>query len=93
VTEAQARVRTRRNRIEVARTGIESAHSSLDRNLGRIRGGQGLPIEVLQAIQSLDATERDLVEATVDYNTAQFQLQWALGWPIQQPLAGQADYH
>jgi outer membrane protein TolC len=93
VTEASAKVQARRHRIEVARAGIESAHSSLDRNLGRIRGGQGLPIEVLQAIQSLDATERDLVEATVDYNTAQFQLQWALGWPIQKLPAAQTDCH
>jgi outer membrane protein TolC len=38
---------------------------------------------VLQAIQSLDATQRELVDATVDYNLAEFQLQRALGWPIQ----------
>jgi outer membrane protein TolC len=83
VTEAQARVRTRRNRIAVARAGIESARGSYDRNFSRIREGQGLPIEVLQAIQSLDATQRELVDATVDFNVAQFQLQRALGWPVK----------
>jgi outer membrane protein TolC len=83
VTEAQARVRTRRNRIAVAQAGIQSARSSYDRNFSRIREGQGLPIEVLQAIQSLDATQRELVDATVDFNVAQFQLQRALGWPVK----------
>lgn len=83
MTEAQARVRVRRNRIAVARSGIDSARGSYDRNFNRIREGQGLPIEVLQAIQSLDATQRELVDATVDYNIAQFQLQRALGWPVK----------
>ena len=75
VTEAQARVRTRRNRIAVPQAGIQSARGSYDRNFSRIREGQGLPIEVLQAIQSLDATQRELVDATVDFNVRKFQLQ------------------
>jgi outer membrane protein TolC len=83
VVEARARVLARRRRIEIAKAGIESAKASYDRNFERIRGGQGLPIEVLQAIQALDATQRDLVDATVDYNVAQFQLQRALGWPVK----------
>jgi hypothetical protein len=29
------------------------------------------------------ATQRELVDATVDFNMAQFQLQPALGWPVQ----------
>lgn len=82
VTEAQARVKARRNRITVAQAGMQSAHDSYDRNFNRIREGQGLPIEVLQAIQSLNAIERELVDATVDFNVAQFQLQRALGWPV-----------
>jgi outer membrane protein TolC len=82
VVEAHALVRTRYNRITVAEAGIQSARDSYQRNVDRIRGGQGLPIEVLQAIQSLDATQREWVDAIVDYNIAQFQLQRALGWPI-----------
>jgi outer membrane protein TolC len=69
------------------RAGIQSARNSFDRNFSRIREGQGLPIEMLQAIQSLDATQRDLVDATVDFNTAQFQLQRALGWPTHESRA------
>lgn len=83
VVEAQVRVTSRRGRIAVATDGIRSAQESLDRNFERIRGGQGLPIEVLQAIQALNATQRELVDATADYNIAQFQLAWALGWPVR----------
>jgi outer membrane protein TolC len=50
--------------------------------LDRIRDGQGLPIEALQAIQALEASERAYLSAVADYNRAQLQLQWALGWPV-----------
>ena len=83
VVEAHARVRTRFTRIAIAQSGLESAHNSFDQNFTRIREAQGLPIEVLQAIQSLDASQRELVDAKADYNVAQFQLQRALGWPVQ----------
>jgi outer membrane protein TolC len=82
-TEAEARVKARCSRIAVANDGAESARASFDRNFRRIREAQGLPIEVLQAIQALDAVQRDLVDATVDYNVAEFQLQGAMGWPIR----------
>jgi outer membrane protein TolC len=83
VAEAEARVRTRNMRIPTAQSGIESARRSFELNFTRIREAQGLPIEVLQSIQSLDINQRELVEATADYNIAQFQLQRALGWPVQ----------
>lgn len=82
VTEAEARIRTRFGRIATAKAAIQSSRDSYDRNFARIRGNQGLPIEVLQAIQSLDTSQRELVDATTDYNIAQFQLQRALGWPV-----------
>ncbi len=83
VAEANARVRTRFALIATSMSGVESARQSFDRNFTRIREGQGLPIEVLQAVQSLDTSQRELVDATADYNIAQFQLQRALGWPVQ----------
>jgi outer membrane protein TolC len=85
VAEADARVRTRFARIDTAHSGLESAQQSYNLNFNRIREAQGLPIEVLQAIQSLDANQRELVDAQADYNIAQFQLQRALGWPVQIP--------
>jgi outer membrane protein TolC len=83
VSEAQIQVAARREQIVVAQEAIESAEQSYDRNTARIREGQGLPIEVLQAIQALDAARREYLAAVVSYNQAQFRLQRALGWPVQ----------
>jgi hypothetical protein len=53
-----------------------------------VRNLKGLPIETLQSIQALDQARREYLRALVDYNTAQFRLHRALGWPIR--LADQA---
>jgi outer membrane protein TolC len=82
VVEAHAQVSARRRQIEVAEEGIRAGQQSYERNVERIRNAQGLPIEVLQSIQALDAARREYLRAITDYNTAQFRLQRALGWPI-----------
>jgi outer membrane protein TolC len=85
IVEAHAQVRARRRMITVAEEGIKSSQQSYDRNLERIRNAQGLPIEVLQSIQALDAARRDYLRSVTDYNQAQFRLQRALGWPVVAP--------
>jgi len=82
IVEAQTQVAARKRQIEVAQEGITAAQQSYQRNLERIRNAQGLPIEVLQSIQALDAARREYLRAVIDYNTAQFRLQRALGWPV-----------
>ncbi|MCU0878622.1 MAG: TolC family protein [Pirellulaceae bacterium] len=82
IVEAQAQVAARRRMIATSQTAIESAENSYRRNLERIRNAQGLPIEVLQSIQALDAARREYLRSVVDYNDAQFRLYRALGWPI-----------
>jgi outer membrane protein TolC len=82
VVEAHAQVTARKRQIAVAQEGITAAQQSYERNLNRIRNVQGLPIEVLQSIQALDAARREYLRAVVDYNTAQFRLQRSLGWPV-----------
>jgi outer membrane protein TolC len=82
VVEAQSQVQSRRRQIDTARQGIETASNSYRRNLERIQDGQGLPIEVLQSLQALDAARREYLRAVVSYNEAQFRLQWAIGWPV-----------
>lgn len=83
VAEAHAQVEARQSQIKLAEGGITAAQGSYRRNAERIRDGQGLPIETLQSIQALDQARRQYVRAVADYNRAQFQLQRALGWPIQ----------
>lgn len=82
VAEANIQVGIRKQQVEVAQTAIARARDSYGRNIDRIRDGQGLPIEVLQAVQALEASERAYLRAVADYNRSQLQLQWALGWPV-----------
>jgi outer membrane protein TolC len=82
VAEANIQVKVRRQQVDMAQSAIARARDSYQRNRDRIRDGQGLPIEVLQSIQALEASERSYLRAVADYNRAQLQLQWALGWPI-----------
>jgi outer membrane protein TolC len=84
IAESKAQVSIRKQQIEIMEAAIENAMSSYQRNLERIKQGQGLPIEVLQAIQALETSQRAYVKAVVDYNRAQLQLQWALGWQVDQ---------
>lgn len=81
IVAAHAQVQSRNAQIATAQEAVLSATDSLRRNLERIRDGQGLPIEALQSVQALDQARREYLRAVTSYNEAQFQLQWALGWP------------
>ena len=86
IDEASSRVELRRQRVAVAERAIQSALDSFDRNVGRIRDGEGLPIEVLQSVTALESARRNYLRAVADHNEAQFELQWALGWPVNTPV-------
>lgn len=60
---------------------IERALRSLELNQTRVYEKQGLPIEVLQAIQSLETTRRLYLNTVIEYNQAQYRLYTALGQP------------
>jgi outer membrane protein TolC len=83
VAEANIQVGLRKQQVDVAQSAISRARDSYQRNMDRIRDGQGLPIEALQAIQALEASERAYLQAVADFNRSQLQLQWALGWPVK----------
>ena len=82
IIEAHAQSASLRGQIAVAESGIRVAGDSYRRNLERIRGGQGLPLEVLQSIQALDQSRREYLRAVGDYDEWQFRLYRALGCPI-----------
>ena len=82
VVEEHARVEARRQQIDVAMRGVTMAVDSHQRNVERIHGGVGLPIEVLQSIQALGQARRDYLRATIDYDIAQFSLCRAIGWQV-----------
>jgi outer membrane protein TolC len=83
IIEAHAQSTSLRGQIAVAESGIRVASDSYQRNLARIRGGQGLPLEVLQSIQALDQSRREYLRAVGDYDEWQFRLYRALGCPIR----------
>lgn len=83
IVQAHAQVQARHRQIAISQQAVERATASFERNLRRVRGLQGLPIETLQSIQALDQARREYLRALVDYNSAQFKLQRALGWPVQ----------
>ncbi|MGA2064524.1 MAG: TolC family protein [Thermoguttaceae bacterium] len=82
IVEAHAQAESLRGQIAVATAAIDVAAASYRRNLQRIRGGQGLPLEVLQSIQALDQSRREYLRAVGDYDEWQFRLYRALGCPI-----------
>jgi outer membrane protein TolC len=75
---------SRKKQIAIAAGAVERALGSYRLNRARIHEKQGLPIETLQAIQSLAATRRNYLDAVIDYNQAQFRLYTALGEPARQ---------
>lgn len=87
VAEANVQVTMRRQQIAVAEKAIATASDSYRRNMDRIRDGQGLPIEALQSIQALEAAQRAYLNAIANFNRAQLQLQWSLGWPVDASFA------
>lgn len=82
IVEAQAQAASLRGQITVAESGLRVAGDSYRLNVERIRGGQGLPLEVLQSAQALDQTRRDYLRSVADYDQWQFRLYRALGCPI-----------
>ncbi|MFM1997371.1 MAG: hypothetical protein RLZZ111_1758 [Planctomycetota bacterium] len=91
IVEAHAQMLARHRQIAIAERAVERATHSFERNWLRVRDLEGLPIETLQSIQALDQARREYLRALVDYNTAQFRLQRALGWPIDLASAPAAD--
>ena len=79
VAGAYTSVRHRKARIGIGSDAIERALRSYELNRSRVFENQGLPIEVLQSIQSLVAARSSYLDAVVDYNIAQFQLYTAVG--------------
>jgi len=83
--EAAARVDARRRQLEFARLAVTSATDAHQRSLRLFTEGGIeliLPIEVLQSIGAMTKAQQDVLTAVIEFNRAQCQLQWALGFPV-----------
>jgi outer membrane protein TolC len=83
IVDSQGQVLARARRLVATQAAIVTAASSYDRNLARIREGQGLPIEALQSAQALDSARQAYLQTVLDYNESQLRLYRAIGWPVQ----------
>ncbi len=79
VASSYAKVQSRRRQTDIGERAIARGHKAYEMSNSRIFENQGLPIEALHSIQSLDVAGRLYVDTISDYNIAQFALFTAIG--------------
>jgi outer membrane protein TolC len=79
VTVAYFQVREGRRQIDLAALNVEESQRSLELNLSRLRGSEGLPIESLQATQAWAAAKESYVSSVGEFNRSQFRLLHSIG--------------
>lgn len=89
VAAAFHQVQQRRRLIEVAERNVQESQRSLELNMQRIRSAAGLPIEVLQAIQSVADARHAYLNVIANYNRAQLLLLRSVGEPPTSETAAQ----
>lgn len=87
VAIAYARTHARFAEIGISAQAKRSSQEGFVEDLTRIRGGGGLPIEVLDSLRLLGDSRYDLLDSISAYNRAQFELYVALGQPPAKFLA------
>jgi outer membrane protein TolC len=87
VAEAYARIQARFAQIATSERAVRVAKDAFAEDLRRIRGREGLPIEVLDSLRLSARARYDYLNAIVDYNRAHFELYVALGQPPADVLA------
>ena len=87
VAESHARVAARFLQIDAGEKAVRSSTEAFAEDLTRIKGGQGLPLEVVDSLRLLARSRYEYLDAIIDYNRAQFQLWVALGRPPADALA------
>jgi outer membrane protein TolC len=85
VKQAYVEVASRQRQITIAEDAVKSAQSSFALNRSRIFERQGLPIEMLQAIQSLASARQYYVNTVTAFNQAQYRLHTSLGQAASNP--------
>lgn len=91
VASAQARTHSRFAQIRSCELAVKSGMQALEEDMERIRGGEGLPLEVINSLRQLARSRDQYLASILDYNKAQFQLYVALGKPPAELLMRPAD--
>ncbi|MBC21072.1 MAG: hypothetical protein CMJ74_12540 [Planctomycetaceae bacterium] len=70
-----------RRQINAAEEGLNAANQSYTLNVERIRDAEGIPLELVQAIQARTNSQNRLTQAICNYNRSQYRLLHAIGQP------------
>lgn len=87
VVEADARTRARLKQIDAAADAVAAGRAAYAQDLARIKGREGLPIEVIDSLRLLARARNEYLDAITEYNRSQFQLYVAIGRPPADALA------
>jgi outer membrane protein TolC len=88
IVTASSDVASYREQFDIALENVAAASEALRLTLGRIRQGEGLPIELQQAIRARTEAQNAYTRAVSDYNRAQARLLRAIGEPPAPRPAG-----
>lgn len=87
VAAAYVRSQARFAQIDVQAQAVRSGTNAMREDLLRIRGLQGLPIELLDSLRQVATARVDYLDAIIGFDQAEFQLYVALGAPPADTLA------
>ncbi|HWN37089.1 MAG TPA: hypothetical protein VNP02_01240, partial [Gammaproteobacteria bacterium] len=85
VRRGYARVQSLRQQRSLTAPAVASARSAYELHRDRIYDQQGLPLEAMQAMQTLATAELAQVDVEAAYSLAQLRLHTAIGNPIDLP--------
>jgi outer membrane protein TolC len=86
VRESYARVVSLKRQVALADTAVTHAQRAYELNRTRIFDQQGLPLEALQAMQTLASAELGALDARAGLSVAQIKLHTVLGNPLTAAL-------
>ena len=79
VSEAYFETEARREQVELAQQNIVDGQQSLNANVERIRELEGMPLELIQALESLASARENYLNTVIDFNLSQLKLLRAVG--------------
>jgi outer membrane protein TolC len=87
VAVAHGRIHARLVQIDTCEQAVAAITVGYGQDFRRIRGGEGLPIELMNSLRLLCEARLAYLDAIMDYNQAQMELYVALGQPPANTLA------
>lgn len=87
VAEAYAWTAARLLQIDAGEKAVGAGKDAFSQDLARVKGGQGLPLELIDSMRLLGRARYAYLDSIIEYDRAQYQLWVALGKPPADALA------